>query len=241
MSKKWLIGLDPGHGNPDQSNRGPTGYVEAHGVLDIALACEKELNRHGVECVLTRRDNSYNEDNLSANLHKRVGVFHRAKADMSVSIHTNAPGSKSDWDKVRGVMVIHSYAPMGNVGRELALKIVDEFVALGVPKWGKDGTWTRTYKKKDRTYDYYGMVRMPNMPAVIVECEFHTHPVGEQLLKDSGWRKKFGRAIARGILKQIGISIILPMPEEPEKPRKEEIKRAIELLDEAKGILSKLI
>lgn len=238
MSKKWIIGLDPGHGNPDEANRGPTGYIEAHGVLDIALECEKELNRHGVECVLTRRDNSYNEDNLSANLHKRVDMFHRANADMSVSIHTNAPGKKEDWDKVRGVMVIHSYAPMGNVGRELALKVVDEFTALGIPKWSGDGTWVRTYKsdKNGQTYDYYGMVRMPNMPAVIVECEYHTHPVAEQLLKDPAWLGKFGVAIAHGILKQIGI----PVMEAPPDDNKAAIASAIALLDKAKEILSKI-
>ena len=31
------IFIDPGHGGSDTANRGPTGYVEAYGVLDIAL------------------------------------------------------------------------------------------------------------------------------------------------------------------------------------------------------------
>jgi N-acetylmuramoyl-L-alanine amidase len=46
--------LDPGHGGKDRGNRGPTGYVEADGTLDIALRVRSILKKKGIDPIMTR-------------------------------------------------------------------------------------------------------------------------------------------------------------------------------------------
>ncbi len=43
----YRIFIDPGHGGSDRANRGPTGYVEADGALDIALRLRSKLQALG--------------------------------------------------------------------------------------------------------------------------------------------------------------------------------------------------
>lgn len=48
------IFIDPGHGGSDRYNRGPTGYVEADGALDIALKLRNKLQSIGFDVGMTR-------------------------------------------------------------------------------------------------------------------------------------------------------------------------------------------
>ena len=54
--KKIKVFLDPGHGGEDRSNRGPTGYVEADGMLDVCLKLRNELLSTGAFEVKLSRD-----------------------------------------------------------------------------------------------------------------------------------------------------------------------------------------
>ena len=47
------IVIDAGHGGSDRANRGPTGYVEADGVLDISLKLRKILADSGYTVMMT--------------------------------------------------------------------------------------------------------------------------------------------------------------------------------------------
>jgi len=38
--KKFKVEIDPGHGGKDRANRGPTGYIEADGVLQMSMLLE---------------------------------------------------------------------------------------------------------------------------------------------------------------------------------------------------------
>ena len=182
------IGIDPGHGAPDEANRGPTGYVEAHGVLDIATACRDELLRHGHEVYMTRTG----REGLS--LAGRARKLNDAKVDIAVSIHTNAAPSP----QARGVETIHSI--LGGRGKELAKIIADQLTKdLGLPL-------RRVFSRRSETTgkDYYTIIQKTAMPCVIVEVAFHSNPVEEKLLKDPAFRKKAGISIARGIMRFAG-------------------------------------
>lgn len=78
------ICLDPGHGGTDRANRGPTGYVEADGVLDIALRTRVLLQAAGLEVVMTR------DKDITVSLPARMAFAAAKNADMFVSIHTDA-------------------------------------------------------------------------------------------------------------------------------------------------------
>lgn len=181
------ICIDPGHGGQDRANRGPTGYIEADGALDISLRLAAKLRPLGHEVKLTR------DKDMTLSLAERAQIANSWGADIFISEHTNAGPSTA-----RGVEVIHSIH--GGPGQKLAQLIYDELVALGLP--GR-----RVFSRESESrpgQDYYGVIRMTKMPAVIVESEFHTNPAAEKLLRDSTWREKIAEAQARAILKFLG-------------------------------------
>jgi N-acetylmuramoyl-L-alanine amidase len=88
--KVRTIVLDPGHGGKDPGAIGPNGLKEKDVTLDIAKRLKKLLvERLGVRVVLTR------EDDYFVPLAERTGLANNNKADLFISIHTNAsPESK---------------------------------------------------------------------------------------------------------------------------------------------------
>lgn len=185
MEKMVKIGIDPGHGGTDRANRGPTGYIEADGALDIALVCRDELVRAGYDVVMTR------ETDQTLSIAERADIFNRSGVDLAVSIHTNA------WDdpRVRGIETIHSIHK--GPGQGLAAVIANRLqVDLNLPL-------RRVFSRESETKpgkDYYGIIRLTRMPCVIVEVEYHTNPDAERLLKEDWFRQKAGVSIAQGII-----------------------------------------
>lgn len=180
-----LIGIDPGHGGSDRANRGPTGYVEADGVLDMALACRDELIEKGSAVVMTR------ENDKTLSLSERASIFNKAEVDVAVSIHTNAAAASS----IRGIETIYSIC--GGSGKQMAEVLSRRLKNdLGL-------TIRRVFSRESEEHpgtDYYGIIRKTVMPCVIIEVEFHSNPEAESLLKNSDFRHRAGVSIAHGIM-----------------------------------------
>lgn len=180
-----LIGIDPGHGGSDRVNRGPTGYIEAEGVLDIALACREALVNQGLSVIMTR------ETDKTLSLSERAGIFNKAGVNLAVSIHTNAAPVSS----VRGIEAIHSI--LGGTGQQLAVTLAQQL------KNDLQLTIRRVFSRESEVIpgkDYYGIIRKTIMPCVIVEVEFHSNLEAEELLKDDDFRRRAGISIANGII-----------------------------------------
>ena len=79
-----VIVVDPGHGGNDRHNKGPSGYVEADGVLKISKYLQLYLNAIGFETHLTRTIDK------TLGLKERAELAHALKADLFISEHTNA-------------------------------------------------------------------------------------------------------------------------------------------------------
>lgn len=88
LSRRYVVAVDAGHGGVDPGNPGVVvdgrRVNEAKLTLAIALKVEQELSKRGVGVVMTRRT-----DTLIA-LHERGPIANARKADLFVSIHTNA-------------------------------------------------------------------------------------------------------------------------------------------------------
>lgn len=188
---KPLICLDPGHGGNDRSNRGPTGYIEADGVLDIALKARNILKEFPVRIIMTRVKDE------TVSLEERVRIANDAKADIFVSIHTNA----ADTPVAEGLETYHSiYSRPGEGGHKLAVCIQEELCRAT----NRKSRGIKTRKGSDGR-DYYYVIRCTSMPAVIVECGFHTNPTEEHLLKTDAYRLLCAQGIAKGILRYFDI------------------------------------
>lgn len=180
---KVFIGV--GHGGSDPGAVA-NGVKEKDLNLSIALACRDELKRHGVEVRLSRSKDE--NDTLSEEI-KECNAF---APDLAVDIHNNAGGGD-------GAEVFHHHG--GGKGKTLAENILSEVVKVGQNSRGAK------IRKNSNGKDYYGFIRETSCPAVIVECAFVDNASDLKILATESDRQKVGQAIAKGILKTLGVEI----------------------------------
>ncbi len=184
--------LDPGHGGNSRSNRGPTGYIEADGVLDISLKTRDLIRKKfpQVQVFLTR------DKDMTLDPAPRVAKVNSFKADICISLHSNA-GPES----ARGTEVIHSiFSKPYTGGHKLALLLQKNIVSIC-------GTYDRGIKtvKSKHGKDYYFMIRDTKPSAAIVEYAFHSNREDEALLKNEAFRYKCAIATAKSIAEYFGL------------------------------------
>ena len=174
--------VDAGHGGTDN---GAVKYVTEDKVnLVMALACRDYLKANGVEVKMSRTADTNTSINTMAREANNWG------ADLVISIHNNAGGGD-------GFEVFHSI--VGGTGKTLAQNIEAE-----VKKLGQNSRGIKT-KKNVSGKDYYGMIRLPNAPSVIVEGAFVDNANDVKIIDTEAEQKAFGVAYAKGILKTLGI------------------------------------
>lgn len=154
--------------------------------LSIALACKDELVRHGVSVKLSRTKDE--NDPLSEEI-RECNAF---SPDLAVDIHCNAGGGD-------GAEAFYHYG--GGKSKTLAENILAEVVKVGQNSRGAK------IRKNSNGKDYYGFIRETSCPAVIVECAFVDNATDLKILATEGDRQKVGQAIAKGILKTLGVEI----------------------------------
>ena len=177
--------LGVGHGGSDPGAVA-NGVKEKDLNLSIALACKDMLTKHGVSVKMSRTKDE--NDTLSEEI-KECNAF---SPDLAVDIHNNAGGGD-------GAEVFHHYG--GGKSKTLAEDILAEI--------GKVGQNTRGAKirKNSQGKDYYGFIRETSCPAVIVECAFVDNASDLKILASERDRQEMGVAIAKGILKTLGVEI----------------------------------
>ena len=181
MAKKVFIGV--GHGGAD-NGAVANGLREDDLNLAISLACRDELVRHGVTVGISRTTDE--TDPLTDEV-KECNAFN---PNYAVEIHNNAGGGD-------GVEIYHHYD--GGKGKTLAQNIINEIIAIGQNSRG-----LKT-KKNAQGKDYYGWIRNTKAPACLVECAFVDTKKDIAIIDTAAEQKKMGIAIAKGILKTLGI------------------------------------
>lgn len=191
MAKKVYIGV--GHGGSDPGAVG-NGLQEKNLTLAISLACQDELARHGVLVKISRvKDET---DSVS----EKVAECNQFAPDLALDIHINAGGGD-------GAEVFHSV--VGGTGKTLANNILAEVKAIGQNSRGLKTKVNSSGK------DYFGFIRSTNAPAVIVECAFIDTKKDIQIIDTTDEQVAMGVAIAKGILKTLGVAH--KAPEAPQK------------------------
>ena len=154
--------------------------------LSIAKACRDVLVRHGVEVKMSRTKDE--NDPLS----EEIRECNAYAPDLAVSIHNNAGGGD-------GAEAFYHYG--GGKSKTLAENILAEIVKVGQNSRGAK------VRKNSNGKDYYGFIRETSCPAVIVECAFVDNAQDLKILASESQRKTMGQAIAKGILKTLGVAI----------------------------------
>lgn len=185
--------LDYGHGGADPGAVNGN-YKEAEQVLLIGELVTKELQRHDVTVIHSRRNNT------TMSLKARTDKANRAKADILVSLHNNSFSNKS----ANGVETF-SY-PGSRNGATLSRVIQEELVVLGLFKTNR-GTKTANFH----------MLRESRMPGALTELGFISNADDLKVILNN--KNELATAVAKGILRYLGISYkqVTPKPSNPDK------------------------
>lgn len=146
--------IDMGHGGKDPGAKGG-GMLEKKINYNVGMELKKLLLQDGIEVVMTRQNDEFLE------LRERALIANKSKADLLVSIHHNAGGGD-------GFEVYFQVDPTVNINsKRLAFEIGNEFEKLNNKR--KIAFRAST---KDAKEDYYTILAVSKMPAVIVEFAF---------------------------------------------------------------------
>ena len=184
----YKVFLGVGHGGADPGAVSGS-FKEKDMNLYMALACQRELERHGVTVKLSRTTDENDP------LNEEVRECNAFAPDLAVDFHVNAGGGD-------GFEVFHTL--IGGKGKTLAQNIEAEVVQLGQNSRGCK-TRANTNGK-----DYYGFIRLTDCPAVICEIGFIDNSTDRSAFDTQAEWEAFGQAYARGILKTLGVALAAP-------------------------------
>lgn len=199
MAKKVYVGI--GHGGSDSGAVG-NGFKEKDLTLSIGKYCNERLKRYGIETKISRTTD------CDSSINSKAAASNAFKADVCMDIHINAGGG--DGSEVY-------YSHVSSNGKKLAQAIVDS-----TKKIGQNTRGIKTKLDTDGT-DYFGMIRMTDAPAVLVECAF-IDSSDVQIINTDAKRKIYGYAIADGVASYLGVKMPTAKPATPSKPTTATVK-----------------
>lgn len=192
------IFIDPGHGGEDRRNKSQSGsVVEADVNLNVSLYLRDFLKSAGAVVFMSR-----DKDETVA-LKYRSTLANESGADLFISIHHNSPGKAGDyWTNYTSTYyhakeTDYEYEP----GEHDLARFIQRDLAYAMNNSGGLGSFDGTYSDYwIYPGDGFSVLRRTEIPAILVECGFHTNRVEEIRLADD----EFNRIQAWGIFKGLG-------------------------------------
>lgn len=174
--------FDVGHGGQDPGAVSG-GVREKDIVLTVFFLIAKKLDGK-VKVMATRTTD------ISQSINTKAYIINHSGADYSVSLHVNAGGGKGSetWVSV-----------YGGESKRLGESIQAEMAKITTNRGVKS-------RKNDAGGNYYGMIRLPKQPAVIVEMGFIDNYDDRKYLSSPAGQEEIATAIANGVLKFVGQS-----------------------------------
>lgn len=211
--------IDAGHGGHDFGAQSRGGAREKDIVLQVARMVRGELEKCGIEVIMTRNSDVF------IPLSERARVANQNHADFFVSIHANASYSKS----LQGFEVY--YLSEATDDQAMALQRAENSVLrfesgrMQVPTAGLKAIYwdlkeTQNRKESIKIADFmadavessvdianrriksanFYVLRWSECPAVLVEMGYLTNREDEARLKDPNYRERLAAAIVRGLM-----------------------------------------
>jgi N-acetylmuramoyl-L-alanine amidase len=194
--KVGVIVLDPGHGGKDQGGAGLL-YKEKDLTLQLAKKVSLLLQRAGYKVLLTRQGDSFLD--LSA----RAAFANRNKADLFISIHSNATSNRT----VSGIetfVMTPSGAPSDSSTQAVNTRYPGN--AANNNSVALSGHIHRQLLAKTKAVDRglkrarFQVLREVNCPAVLLEIGFLSNREEERKLGSDAYQNEIARGIAAGIM-----------------------------------------
>jgi len=214
------IVLDPGHGGIDGGANGKNDTVEKDLTLEIAIVLGNALKKAGPFDVFLTREEDY-----FMSLKERLEFTMRKRADLFISIHTDALEQKD----VRGAAVYTlsreasdelskklaetknqsdvTAGLAGETSQDLVTDILDDLAARETKKFSIRfarqiiklfGSEIKLLKNPHR-FAAFGVLKDPNVPSVLLELGYLSNLEDEKLLQSDEWRTKVARHMAQAV------------------------------------------
>ncbi len=189
--------LDPGHGGLEPGAVTNDGLAEKDVNLETAVLVEKYLSELGFEVLLTR----YTDIRIP--LRTRAQIADSLEASLLVSIHHQGTETNIPRSEIPGTEV---YYQQTNVeSKRFAGLLIEEaraeFAQFPI-EWFAGVDAGATYRPNAVTgEDFFGMVRIPETPAVLAEMAFMGNPAEVALLESGELQEASAQAITRSIVR----------------------------------------
>src|ERR1017187_5152764 len=217
IKKVTTICLDPGHGGKD------TGYLvgkfffarsEKTYTLALALELRRQLQAAGFNVILTRDKDVYPE------LPVRPDIANRRGADLFLSLHFNSfPGDPASVQGPETYCITPVGAASSNDAEGAgagsraypANRVEDKSLLLA---YQVQRSLVRSLGVTDRSVRRarWEVLRTAEMPAILIEGGYMSHPVEGRKIFDANWRKQMAAAIVRGMLNYQKLTAPPPPP-----------------------------
>ncbi|MDD5401514.1 MAG: N-acetylmuramoyl-L-alanine amidase [Sulfurimonas sp.] len=218
--KDRVIVIDAGHGGEDPGAIGYNNYREKAVVFDISKELEKNLKSRGYKVYMTRNSDKF------VKLSDRTKFANEKGANIFVSVHANAVGngnansvhgiecfflSPSRSDRAKNVAAQENSADMSDMnmyGKDSYLNLLNHHNILASNKLAIDlqrgmlGAVSKKYKNVNdngvKEGPFWVLVGA-QMPSVLVEVGFLSHPEEGTRLASDEYRKILAKGLADGI------------------------------------------
>lgn len=217
-----IIAIDAGHGGEDPGALGTNKTREKNITLAVAKKLAAAINAEkGMKAILTRDKDYY------VSLRKRTDIARQYKADLFVSLHADAFTDKSV--RGASVWVLSPKGANSEIGRWLEQGENSSDLAGGVDISGRDPLVAQvlldlsmhysvgaSISAAERVYDAmsrslpkmhkkevqkaaFVVLKMPDIPSMLVEMAFISNPNEESQLNNTGHQNGLSTAILSGI------------------------------------------
>jgi N-acetylmuramoyl-L-alanine amidase len=217
-----IIAIDAGHGGEDPGALGLKKTKEKDIALSVAKRLQTAINKEkGMKAVMTRTGDYY------VSLRKRTDIARENKADLFVSLHADAFTDRRV--RGASVWVLSSRGANSEIGRWLEKKEKSSDLAGGVNISNRDPVLAEVLldlhmhhsvkessaaalevhksmskmlpKMHNKSIQKAGFVvlKMPDIPAMLVEMAFLSNPQEEKALRTTKRQKKITKAVLAGI------------------------------------------
>ncbi len=216
-----VVAIDPGHGGKDPGAIGHRGTKEKHIALDIARRLQKMVAATpGLRPVMTRDSDRY------IHLRGRTAIARRHKADLFISIHSDAfrltsargasvfclsrGGASSEaarWmanreneaDFVGGASIADHDQDVASVLLDLAqTKTIENSLDFGGRVLGQISDVAQLHSKRVQQAGFV-VLKSPDIPSILVESAFISNPAEEAKLRTARYQQEIAKSIFKGI------------------------------------------
>jgi N-acetylmuramoyl-L-alanine amidase len=221
LKQKKIIVIDPGHGGDDPGAVAKRGVYEKNIVLSISREIKKEINKMpGYRAVLTREGDYY------VSFNKRLKIAKNLDASLFISVHADAAknrkakgssvyclstsGASNEAAKLlannENLSDIIGGVPNGEGKNESGLIILNMFQTntINLSKTYADTLMNHlnsinSLKYKSVQEAPFNVLKLPDIPAVLIETAYISNPQEENLLRNRNFQKKLAVAVASSV------------------------------------------